>query len=126
MPNDLTPARLRALIAAAAPGPWTMDVKVSYDSESVEVAVSIPEISKTQRLTDEQLSDWENQLPNVRLLEGLVNNAPALADALETARLLEWALSKGMVSYYDSRFYKDRVVVTNIDALRAAKEAADA
>lgn len=122
MPDELTPAHLRVLIAAATPGPWTMDVKVSYDSQSVEVTVSIPEISKTQRLTDEQLPDWENQLPNVRLLEALVNNASALADDMEKARLLEWALANGL---YRCEFGVGYVAVDSIDTLRADKEAAD-
>lgn len=87
--NDLTLTHLRALIAAATPGPWTMDVHLSYDSESIELTVSIPEISKTRILTEAQLSDWENQVPNLRLLEALVNHASALADALEAKKLLD-------------------------------------
>ena len=123
MPSDLTPTRLRELIAAATPGPWTMDVSLSYDSESIELTVSIPEISKTRILTEAQLSDWENQVPNLRLLEALVNHAPALADALEKAELLEWAISHGL-SYWERRF--GNVAVNSISVLRAAKEAADA
>lgn len=92
MPDALTPTRLRALVAAAAKGPWTMDVRYREVEGGMEVAISIPELSRPQVLTGEQLADWGNQLPNVRLLEAIVNNAPALADALEANKIYEDAL----------------------------------
>jgi len=51
------------------------------------------------------------------------NNAPALSDALSKARLLERARAHGR---YRCEFGVGYVAVDSIDALRAAKEDADA
>lgn len=73
MPNDLTPDRLRALIAAATPGggPWTMEceAEVSVPGESIDLRLSIRELNQVHRLTREQLEHWDYQTPNSRLLE---------------------------------------------------------
>lgn len=93
MPFDMTAARLRALIAAATPAPWALDVHYREVKGGMEVTISIPELSRPQTLTSKQLADWESQLPNLRLVEFVVNHAPAMADALGAKELLETLMS---------------------------------
>ena len=101
MPNDLTPARLRALIAAAR------NDKTGW-CECCSQVIGADAIS---------------------LMAYMDEHAPALADALEKAELLEWALANcyiaGPTAWEDGKQI-DAAEIDSIDALRAAKEAADA
>lgn len=108
MPNDLTPSRLRALIAAATPGPWIRHGSHFYAESDRRLLGTI---------------EGPLLVENADLFLELVNHAPALADALEKAELLEWALANGFVLL----LRPDGVITRrdSVDALRAAKEAAD-
>ena len=80
--NDLTPAHLRALIAAATPGPWTMDQPAMgfsgfHHGEEPAFWTAAP------------LKECPHGEQNHELILELVNNAAALADALEAKELLE-------------------------------------
>ena len=131
MPNDLTPARLRELIAAATPGPWEFQIGTDSDGDPAELLMA--QIGKAQYGEDEE---WADVLfaysvfgaiqisANWDLVARLVNNAPALADALEKAKLLEWLLKdmdgpSNVLRTWDGE-------CDFIDAIRAAKEADDA
>ncbi len=94
MPTDLSTARLRALIAAARPN-------TSYCAYCGQ-----PDDKAAQALADY-----------------LDENAPALADDIEKARLLEWAASPPYRWY--ELYFKWDGESDFIDTLRAAKEAAD-
>lgn len=96
MPNDLTPSRLRALIAAARPN-------TSYCAYCGQ-----PDDKAAQALAD--------------YLDG---NAPALADALEAKELLEWLCENdGDSARWDLAKSYQYEHPDFLDALRAAKEAA--
>ena len=112
MPNDLTPARLRELIAAATSGPWIRHGSHFYAESDRRLLGTI---------------EGPLLVENADLFLELVNNAPVLADALEKAELLEWALDEGLVSQMQRDEWGDWIErsIVSIDALRAAKEAAN-
>lgn len=106
--------RLRALIAAATPGPWIRHGSHFYAESDRRLLGTI---------------EWPLLVENADLFLELVKNAAALADALEKAELLEWALANcyiaGPTAWEDGKQI-DAAEIDSIDALRAAKEAADA
>jgi len=112
MPDGLTPTRLRELIAAATPGPWERHLShiSAFSNRALIGQIEGPLLAE-----------------NSDLILCLVNNAPALADDIEKARMLEWALTAGLVSRMTKDEWDDwrDEAITSIDALRAAKEAAD-
>lgn len=121
MPDQLTPARLRELIAAATPGPW-----FRYESHFYKERDRLLGTIQGPRLIE-----------NATLFLELVNNASALADALGAKELLEW-LGKAIIDGWTVEWnpHQGLFEVLNdegryvagsdvwIDALRAAKEAA--
>jgi len=118
--NDLTPNRLRALIAAATPGPWD---RPNDEGNHLAVCIDHPETGH-QCIADFPYRNI-NYEEDARLVRFLVNHAQALADALEKARLLEWLTDECVDTIYmdDGRI----IDVQSGDvakALRAAKEAA--
>jgi len=134
VPSELTPSHLRALIAAATPGPWDRPT-----DEGDHVALCMDNGDEHVCVANFRMA---NKRPheNAYLVYFLVNNAPALADALEAKELLEWFNSTqidmgndGWVVYADRLVFGDpRDMNENgwiaakkglIPALRAAKEA---
>ena len=122
MPNALTPARLRELIAAATPGPWG---RPTDEGNHLAVCIEHPETGH-QCIADFPYRNI-NYEDDAQLVRYLVNHAPALADALEKAELLEWALDEGLVSQMQRDEWGDWIErsIVSIDAPRAAKEAAN-
>lgn len=131
--NQLTPARLRELIAAATPGPFSLidgDIYRQEDGSCIVQPIG---------------PEW---LQNSLLIAFLLNNAPALADALKAQRLLEELMGhilsvrrdntdewmEGLVEALNETEAaiggKDRCEYRRCDGviriIRAAKEAADA
>lgn len=126
MPNDLTPARLRELIAAATPGPWEHKIDTSWPTmDRIIDAPSQVIIRDEDCYRHYKCNRGDDR--NFDLIVYLVNHAPALADALEKAELLEWALDEGLVSQMQRDEWGDWIErsIVSIDALRAAKEAAN-
>lgn len=106
MPNELTPARLRELIAAANPH----GIK-AYPIDTPYTFLDLSGPGGRLRQVDAQLIIY------------LVNNAPALADAREKAELLEWAIANGHLLKYDRG--NESYFGMDIHELRAAKEASE-
>ena len=99
MSDQLTPAHLRALIAAATPGPWTFQPGTDRDGDSVDLLMA--QQGEADPDEDEEWAEvlfsysvfGERQVSaNWELIVELVNHAPALADALEAKELLEYLM----------------------------------
>lgn len=122
--NDLSPARLRALIAAATPGPWD---RPTDEGNHLAICIDHPETGH-QCIADFPYRNINHE-EDAQLVRCLVNNAPALPDALEAKELLEWALAHCYIAAptaWDEKGNQiDAAEVDTLDALRAAKEVAD-
>lgn len=133
--SDLTPARLRELIAAATPGPWEHLIDTSWTTH--DRIIQAP--SRVVIRDGNYMRHWKEPMvdeANFDLIVYLVNNASALAEALDEADLLkwlgesildgwtfEWNPHQGMFEVLND---EGRYVAGSdqwIDALRAAKEA---
>ena len=107
MPTDLTPSRLRELIAAATQSP-----------------VKMHPITTPYTFLDWCGTAGRLNVADADLFVALVNNASALADALEKAELLDWVGADWMPLAKVMRMRGERCTLA--EALRAAKDAADA
>ena len=120
MPNDLTPARLRELIAAATPGPWD---RPTDEGNHLAVCIEHPETGH-QCIADFPYRNI-NYEDDAQLVRYLVNHAPALADALEKVKIYEEALiaiDRGRGGCEETHCWN----VAEQALIRAAKESADA
>ena len=123
MSDQLTPTRLRELIAAATPGPWWG--QYAYDGgRTVCQMRSCAEtfcINKADHVKGKPYNDTK---ANAELITALVNNAPALADALRKVEIYEEALvsiDRGRGGCEETHCWN----VAEQALIRAAKEAAD-
>ena len=121
MPNDLTPARLRELIAAATPGPWEHKIDTQWPTKDRIIDSPSQVIIRDEDCYKHYKCDRGDDR-NFDLIGALVNNAPAMADALEAKELLEWAIKAGLIHEYDRR--AGECFPIGMNSLRAAKEAA--
>lgn len=124
MPNDLTAARLRELIAKATPGPWTMGeffyptctvATMHSDTSSVRVNTGLGSKEKPS----------QNAKANAEFIAYLATHAPALADAMEKVKIYEEALiaiDRGRGGCEETHCWN----VAEQALIRAAKESADA
>ena len=124
MPNELAPARLRELIAAATPGPWWGQYE--YDGgRTVCQMRSTDTLLCVNMATHVCGKPYRNTKANAELITALVNNAPALADALAKVQIYEEALiaiDRGRGGCEETHCWN----VAEQALIRAAKESADA
>ena len=118
MPTNLTPSRLRELIAAATPGPWEHKIDTSWPTmDRIIDAPSQVIIRDEDCYRHYKCNRGDDR--NFDLIVYLVNHAPALADALEIAQGMQ---AEFPLMLEECRKYWK--TPEGIDALRAAKEAA--
>lgn len=136
MPSDLTPTRLRALIAAATPPPWTVVTETERGccGEDIGIEITIPEINRVLHSSEwADQEEWDRDLANAEFTAYLATHASTLAEALDAKELLEWLVFSDVSILRDG----DKIAIVTdgsdpivylpwMDALRAAKEAADA
>lgn len=126
MPNDLTAARMRELIAAATPGPWTVtkETELGCCGEDIGIEIIIPEINRVLHCSEwADSEDWDRDLANAEFIAYLATHAPALADALAKVQIYEEALiaiDRGRGGCEETHCWN----VAEQALIRAAKEAA--
>lgn len=122
MPDKLTPARLRELIAAATPGPWEHKIDTSWPTmDRIIDAPSQVIIRDEDCYRHYKCNRGDDR--NFDLIVYLVNHAPALAEALAKVQIYEEALiaiDRGRGGCEETHCWN----VAEQALIRAAKEAA--